>query len=53
MNRRELLIGAGALVTTLFANKAFAASAKHSHTYGKKFENLIFSTFQFCSVSPT
>ena len=41
MNRRELLIGAGALVTTLFANKAFAASAKHGHTYGKKFKNLI------------
>jgi Cys-rich four helix bundle protein (predicted Tat secretion target) len=41
MKRRELLIGAGALLTTLFANKAFAASTKHSHTSGKKFENII------------
>jgi Cys-rich four helix bundle protein (predicted Tat secretion target) len=45
MNRRELLIGTGALVTTLFANKALAASTKHGHTYGKKFENIIDSGF--------
>ena len=41
MKRRELLIGTGALFMSLFTNKVFAASTKHQHTYGKKFENLI------------
>ena len=41
MNRRELLIGTGALLTTLFTKKAFAASTKHDHTNVKKFENII------------
>ena len=41
MKRRELLIGTGALLMSLFTNKVFAASTKQHHTYGKKFENLI------------
>ena len=41
MKRREFLIGAGALLTTLFANKAIAAGTTHSHTGGNKFQNII------------
>jgi Cys-rich four helix bundle protein (predicted Tat secretion target) len=45
MNRRDMLIGSGAMLATMFANNAFAMShakgEKMKHGSGKKFENLV------------
>lgn len=45
MNRRDLLIGTGAMLTTMLTHSAFASTAKHAHHRGKKYENIIDSGF--------
>lgn len=44
MNRRELLVGAGAMLSTVVAHSAFASSHKHAHHDGK-YGDLINSGF--------
>jgi Cys-rich four helix bundle protein (predicted Tat secretion target) len=44
MNRRELLVGAGAMLSTIVAHSAFASSHQHAHGSGK-YGNIINSGF--------
>jgi len=58
MNRREMLIGAGAVIAAILTNSAFAMKqgkdSKMGHDYGKKFEILsVIQIFTLQTDRPT
>jgi Cys-rich four helix bundle protein (predicted Tat secretion target) len=45
MNRREWIVGTGAMLTTILTQSAYASSHEHTHTAGQKYGNIIDSSY--------